>query len=186
MVDSQQGQQINLCPKCPDWSWVSHSPPFKGYRGIFPRYKAAGERKPTRHVHLASKIWLLHLSLHFTLACIARSKHNDIFICVWVTKKLSAFFLFYLDIHMYHTADTNSVSHGEYVTCYSADHNDYNKKLKFRMCFHAVFTYVGVAETRAIYLSKPTFATTNLSFIQNTTFTSIIYWLITLNFLFSK
>ena len=76
---------------------------------------------------------------------------------------------------MHHTADTNSVSYGEYVTCYSADHNDYNKKLKFHLCFHAVFTYVGVTETRAIDLSKPTLATTSMSFIQNVTFTSIIY-----------
>jgi len=80
----------------------------------------------------------------------------------------------------------NSVSHGEYVTCYLADHNDYNKKLTFHMCFHAVFTYVGVTETHAMDLSKPTLATTNLSFIKNITFMSIIYWLLTLNFLFDK
>jgi len=126
------------------------------------------------------------MSLHFTLACITRSKHSNVFICVWVTKKLSVFFLFCFDVHMYHTADTNSVSRGEYVTCYSGDHNDYNKKLKFYMCFRSVFTYVGVTETRAIDLSKPTLATTNLSFTQNITFTSIVYWLITLNFLFDK
>jgi len=183
---SQQGRLINLCPKCPDCPWNSHSTPFKGYKGIFPRHKAVGERKLPRHIHLVSKLWLLHLSLHFTLACIACSTHNDVFIFVWVAKKLSAFLLFCFDVHMHLTADTKSVSHGEYVICYSADHNYYNKNLKFRMCFYALFTYVGVTETRAIDLSKPTLATTNLSSIRNTTFTSIIYWLITLNFLFDK
>ena len=51
---------------------------------------------------------------------------------VWVTNRVNFFFF---DVHMHHTADTNSVSHGEYVTCYSADHNDYNKKTEVPRVF---------------------------------------------------
>lgn len=127
MVDFRRGQQINLCPKCRGWSWDSHSLLFKEYRGIFPRYKAAGVRKPTRHVHLVSN-YDYCLSLHFTLACISRYKHYAVCLFVWVIHKLSAFLLFCFDVHVHHTADMNSVCHGKYVTCYVADHNDCNKK----------------------------------------------------------